>query len=215
MEKKPRSKKLNKVKSPPKKIAKKEFKEKCEVCCMMVPGYDVVLLGDGEKYRRHCSRCYNHVVSGMHELDFQHPDFQPIILKDVDGTPHEFHFRTRIIGTGVSIEALEIRDGEPQCYEFQILAGLEADPLELFGRLFERIRKALAIKHIETGKYGLQITDENMVRGRITCDDENDGRVPLLVIDGKSVSWEEFGRMLMTYEGWNFKMEIFDRSEMR
>lgn len=36
---------------------------------------------------------------------------------------------------------------------------------------------------------------------------------PLLVIDGKSLSWDEFGRMLMTYEGFNFRLEIFDRSE--
>ena len=35
----------------------------------------------------------------------------------------------------------------------------------------------------------------------------------MLVIDGREVSWEEFGRMLMTFEGWQFRMEIRDRSE--
>jgi hypothetical protein len=35
----------------------------------------------------------------------------------------------------------------------------------------------------------------------------------MLVIDGWEVSWEEFGRMLMTFEGWHFRMEIRDRSE--
>jgi len=37
--------------------------------------------------------------------------------------------------------------------------------------------------------------------------------MPLLVIDGREVSWEEFGRMLMTFEGWQFRMEIGDPSE--
>jgi len=37
--------------------------------------------------------------------------------------------------------------------------------------------------------------------------------VPLLVVDGREVSWHEFGRMLMTYEGWNFKLDIFDSNE--
>jgi hypothetical protein len=37
--------------------------------------------------------------------------------------------------------------------------------------------------------------------------------MPLLVIDGRDVSWEEFGRMLMTFEGWQFRMEIGDPSE--
>jgi hypothetical protein len=52
-----------------------------------------------------------------------------------------------------------------------------------------------------------------LVRGRIAWDDEHDGRLPLLVIDGREVSWEAFGRMLMTFEGWQFKLEIRDRSE--
>ena len=37
--------------------------------------------------------------------------------------------------------------------------------------------------------------------------------MPLLVIDGREVSWEEFGRMLMTFEEWQFWMEIVDESE--
>jgi hypothetical protein len=37
--------------------------------------------------------------------------------------------------------------------------------------------------------------------------------VPLLVIDGQEVSWDEFGRMLMSFEGWQFRVAIRDRSE--
>jgi hypothetical protein len=37
--------------------------------------------------------------------------------------------------------------------------------------------------------------------------------MPVLVIDGRDVSWEELGRMLMTFEGWQFRMVIRDRSE--
>jgi hypothetical protein len=36
--------------------------------------------------------------------------------------------------------------------------------------------------------------------------------MPVLVIDGRDVSWEELGRMLMTFEGWQFRMVIRDRS---
>ena len=38
-------------------------------------------------------------------------------------------------------------------------------------------------------------------------------RVPLLVIDGREVSSEDFGEMLMTFEGWQFLMEVGDRSD--
>ena len=56
----------------------------------------------------------------------------------------------------------------------------------------------------------------NVVRARIDSDlesYEDYGHPPLIVIDGKEIRWDEFGRMLMTYEGFNFKLEIFDRSE--
>ena len=61
-------------------------------------------------------------------------------------------------------------------------------------------------------EHGLQIADQT-VCGQIDWDAAHDGRVPLLVIDGEEVSWDEFGRMLMTFEGWQFRMEIADRSE--
>ena len=44
-------------------------------------------------------------------------------------------------------------------------------------------------------------------------DGSEDGRIPLLVIDGQDVSWNEFGRMLMSFEGWQFRVAIRDRSE--
>ena len=35
-----------------------------------------------------------------------------------------------------------------------------------------------------------------------------DGAVPLLAIDGRAVTWEEFGRLLTSFEGWQFKLDI-------
>jgi len=43
--------------------------------------------------------------------------------------------------------------------------------------------------------------------------DIEDGRLPLLVIDGKEISWEQLGRMMMSFEGWQFRLQIKDRSE--
>jgi hypothetical protein len=35
------------------------------------------------------------------------------------------------------------------------------------------------------------------VRGKIEWDVANDGRVPLLIIDGREITWDELGRMLI------------------
>ena len=63
------------------------------------------------------------------------------------------------------------------------------------------------------GKHGLQITDDMVVRGKIECDLDHDGRVPLLIIDGREITWDELGRMLMSFEGWQFKLTVADKSE--
>jgi hypothetical protein len=60
------------------------------------------------------------------------------------------------------------------------------------------------------GNYGLQIADGGVVRDRIKWDDIDDGQLPLLVIDGREIDWNEFGRMLMSHEGAQFKLTIAD-----
>ena len=90
----------------------------------------------------------------------------------------------------------------------------EDNRLTLLGRLIEKVRRALSVKHVEDGELGLQIAEhQTSVRGLIECDEAGEGHVPLLVIDGREITWEEFGRMLMTFEGWQFKLEVRDMSE--
>jgi hypothetical protein len=194
----------------------KEDKERCVVCGELVPGYDTIYISGKEGSFCHCRRCYNEDVARAMALDFEHPNFEPIILKDTDGVTHEFRFRTHLLPLGLFIDAHEFKNGEIDGYEFRIKGEPDADPLTLFGQLFERIRRALSRKHIQdAGQQGLQITDDKMVRGVINWDDESDGRLPRIMIDGESISWEKFGRILMTYEGWHFKMEIYDPTEER
>jgi hypothetical protein len=56
------------------------------------------------------------------------------------------------------------------------------------------------------------------VKGTIESDlsDESDlyglTRQPVLVIDGREVSWEQFGEMLLSFEGFQFKLQIVDKS---
>jgi hypothetical protein len=126
---------------------------------------------------------------------------------------HEFHFRTHLFGTGVALDAFELRDGEPAGYSFQVIGEPTEDLFALLGRLIAKMRRALSIRHLIDGEHGLQIADHQVVRGRIEWDDAHDGRLPLLVIDGREIDWDEFGRLLMTFEGWQFKLTIADKSE--
>lgn len=186
----------------------------CDTCKQAIATYDGIHYGSIERgYRELCSRCFNEEVARTGGLDFQHVEFEPIEMRDAAGAPHVFYFRVHLLGDRVSLEAFELEDGAPGGYQFQVLGDAEADLFGLLGQLIERMRRALAVHHLkEEKRFGLTIAD-CLVRGRITCDSEEDGRVPLLVIDGREVTWEQFGRMLMSFEGWQFKLEIRDRSE--
>ncbi len=191
-------------------------KTRCNSCGIDVPGYNGVHLTHKGATRFLCSKCYNESVSEMTGLDFDHLSFHPITLKDGGNEDHMFHFQTHLFGDHVSIRALEIRHGEPRGYEFTIRGDPEGDLFGLFSKLVERMRRELRRRHIEPGELTpYSITDEDIVRGHIAWDEDTDGQLPCLIIDGKEITWHEFGRMLMTYEGFHFKLEIFEGDEER
>ena len=83
----------------------------------------------------------------------------------------------------------------------------------LLARLVEKMRRALSARYLQKDDYGLHIADPGVVRGRIECDRASDGRLPMLVIDGQEIDWDQFGRMLMSFEGAQFQLRIADNSE--
>lgn len=188
---------------------------RCDGCGQSTPGYDTVHYGSIERgYRQLCSRCFNTEIAKAAGLEgFEHANFEPVGLTDSRGELHEFHFRTHLLGPSVSVDAFELRDGEPAGYYFQIIEDPEDDLLVLLGRLIEKMRRALSVQHLKDGDYRLQIADDGVVRGRIESDRAQDGHLPLLVIDGREVDWDQFGRMLMSYEGWQFRLTLADKSE--
>jgi len=187
----------------------------CSACSATVSWFDGVSVGykDGTKFM--CSRCYNESIAEYLDLDldYEHVSFDPLTLRDLDGMPHTFQFRTHIFSDQLSLDALET--GREEGYEFSVIADAEQDLFVTFRRLFERIRRELGRKHIEQAGEGYEITDAAVVRGQITSDPDAFDRMPLLIIDGKPVTWNALGRMLSSYKGFRFKLEIFDRSEER
>jgi hypothetical protein len=188
---------------------------RCDSCTRITPSYDIINYGSTEDgYRDLCSQCFNKEVAEEDGLTgFENAKFEPVRLSDAAGGAHEFHFRIRLFGPGVALDAFELCDGHPAGYRFQIIGDPEEDQLALLGRLIEKMRRSLSTKHLSKSEYGLQISEKRVVRGRIEWDDAHQGDVPLLVIDGREIDWEQFGRMLMTFQGWQFKLIIADKSE--
>lgn len=188
---------------------------RCDECAGNRPSYDIIHYGSGEgRARVLCSRCFNQMVAKLDGLvDFDDPRFEPVGLADADGRVRQFHFKTFLFGSGVSISAFEILDGHPGGYQFEIIGDPEGDLLALLGRLIEKIRRGMAVVHLVDEDHGRRIADAGVVRGKIDSARDHDGRRPLLIIDGREIDWDEFGRMLMSYEGWQFRLQIADKSD--
>jgi len=167
---------------------------RCESCGKEAASHDIVHFGTRGKYEILCGGCSSRKAAAMMGVDYEHPDFHPITVTDCLGEPHEFHFRSRLVATGLVIDAFELEEAVPSGYEFSVLGEPDEEPLE---RTAE----------------GWRIGKADSVAGHITWDDETDGRLPGLVIDGESIRWEELGWMLTGYEGFHFSVEIHDRTE--
>jgi hypothetical protein len=187
---------------------------RCEACGTGVSAYDFVYYGSIEHgYRDLCTSCLNAEMAHALGLeDFENVHLHSVVITDCAGERHGFHFRLRLLGSMLMLDAFELTNGGPGGYQFQILGKPDDEPLSLLGSLIKRMRRSLSVKHLERGKHGLRIADQT-VCGRIGGDVSEDGHVPLLVIDGQDVSWHELGRMLMTFEGWQFRLAICDRSD--
>jgi hypothetical protein len=72
-------------------------------------------------YRELCNRCFNEEIARSNDINFQHVEFQPLEMLDAAGQSHEFHFRLRLLGDRVALDAFELRDDEPRGYHFQAL----------------------------------------------------------------------------------------------
>ena len=155
---------------------------------------------DGDIGRLLCLDCYNQEMAATIGIDFENPKFPPVLLVDVNGEEHKFIFIVQLFGHRGCIESFEPE--KDHGYRFSI-GGHPEEMQKLFNRLLGKMRRALSRKHIEFEEYdGMPgMLDDMEVRGRIEWDDDSRGALPLLVIDGKPVTWDQFGRILSSYEG--------------
>jgi hypothetical protein len=190
--------------------------DRCARCRGEFPGYDLVgTVTDDRAQTTLCWRCFNDRMAERDGIPFENPDLAPLTLRDAHGRRCTFHFRTRLLGALLAVDAFEIKDGAPGGYELMEIGSSHDDPDELFERLKARFRRLAGRKHIRRAGRAWELAEGDTVRGRFVWDDETGGVLPRLVIDGREIGWEEFGRMLSSREGWQFRIEVFGREEDR
>ena len=167
-----------------------------------------------------CDRCVNDRISqqtGWPRL----PDPPPIeTVRAADG--REVRFRTRLwwAPSGLLVaEAEEVDQPPGDGFEFSVTGALDADPHDVLARLRRLVHREVAHRYLEPDPFDSAVSDttwaiaDREVFGRIDASGDPSVREPSVVIDGRRLDWDEFGRMVAPFEGWQFRMRFVDRSE--
>ncbi|MBS4212697.1 DUF7713 domain-containing protein [Neobacillus rhizophilus] len=134
-------------------------------------------------------------------------------MKDGQGVSRTFHVERRLHPIGIYLEASENLEFG---YKFAVHGELNCNQPELLAKLMEKVRKGIRERHVKAGvfpngqAYNSVINDR--LKGLIKHDETSEG-TPLVIIDGKPFSWEEVGKMLMSYEGFQIKIEMYDMTD--
>jgi len=131
-----------------------------------------------------------------------------------DARAHRFRFRLWRAPTGVSVEAAEIDCPAGEGYQFKLLGQHDSDIDALLGSLRERIRAGISRVDLKPNLHreGWLLAGET-VSGRFEWNDAGDNFKPYdVAVDGRRLSWEEFGNAFEGFEGWGFTLHIDDLS---
>lgn len=185
----------------------------CERCGSKFLPYEKIIHLQNNPVEIICSECFNAEAAMLINIDLEELNEKTIEVSGKGKKKHLFYICRTVLPMGILLEAIEIQGEEQKGYKIQVRGDVDCNQKELYDKLIKKIKKALSKKYIRFEKTaytsGNFIKDDKVV-GRIEGDEKYDDRVPMLVIDGKDYTWEEFGKMLMTFEGFDFKMKILE-----
>ena len=104
--------------------------------------------------------------------------------------------------------------GAGEGYRFAVLGDHDAEVGPLVSQVRAIAEREVARQYLEPaeGRAGWSVADGDEVVGRLVSRADGPSWTPYdVVIDGRTLTWEEFGEALSSYEGWIFRLVIEDR----
>ncbi|MCD8510410.1 MAG: hypothetical protein LRY73_11470 [Bacillus sp. (in: Bacteria)] len=181
----------------------------CDVC-KKVEG-KITISGEGERHT-YCFDCHNEQMADELGVSLE---TQPKALSvtDFQGVRRDFAIIQHLDPIGISMEAEEhIEFG----YQFAVHGELDCNQNELFQQLVDKVKHGVRKAYLKKGVFPngqpMEYIKGDEVVGRIDYD-EAGYATPMVVIDGKPYTWEQFGRLVSSYEGFQFKLKMYDSTD--
>jgi hypothetical protein len=156
-----------------------------------------------------CDACFNAEVVARTGWEALPPAPAPEDIARAGGSACRMRYRLWWAPSGGVVGEAEEADRPPgEGFAFQVTGQPGESAHQVVDRLREKVWREVGRAYLERegGRWGIA-GDE--VAGRVSWR-EDDPELPTLVIDGQPVSWEELGRMLLAFEGWEFRLVLGD-----
>ncbi len=167
-----------------------------------------------------CDRCLNDRVSA-HTGWSRLPDPPPVeVVRAADGREVRFRYRLTWAPSGVmSAEAEEVDQAAGDGFRFVVHAEHGAEPDAVLAQLRRIVQHEVGQAYLEPREFDAAVFGTRWaiagdeVAGRIDWSGDPSLQVPSVVVDGRRLDWDEFGRMVASREGWEFRMRFADSSD--
>jgi len=151
-----------------------------------------------------CERCYDARLSERTGYARLPEPPGPEMITGPDRRRHRIAYRIMRSPAGICVEAMEGPD-RGDGYYVEIVGSHYDDVDGLVARARAAIRRRIAHPELERSPFDGHWTLAGWdLRGRLEWNDRGD---PFdVIVDGRRLTWEELGRALDAYEGWEFKL---------
>ena len=136
-------------------------------------------------------------------------------LRAGDGREVRIRYRLTWTPSGLLCAEAEEADLPPgDGFRFVVYGERDADPQEVLDRLHRIVQREVARAYLEPSGVGEETwaIAGSEVAGRVDWSGDGAVRAPSVVVDGRRLTWEAFGRLVASFEGWGFWMRFDDSS---
>lgn len=156
-----------------------------------------------------CDRCADRFISaktGWPGLPDRPP---PEEIVGPDDVPHLMTYRLFRGPSGITATAEEEDPlDEGGGYALRVFGTHDCSPQQLVAALRVKVRQEIGCHYLSPHPRGRGwLIEKELAAGRLVWDKEEEKPFGV-VIDGRRLSWEEFGKALELYEGSEFRLEL-------
>ena len=162
-----------------------------------------------------CDRCCEERIAEYTGLPRLPDPPAPVRLRGPDGRNHRFRFKIWRAPTGIEVQLDEMGVPVGEGYRFAVLGDHDADVEDLVARVRSVAESEVGRLYLEPARHrgGWALGGDEVVGQLVWNDQAGDGEPYSVIIDGRTLSWQEFGAALEAYEGWRFRLVIDDSIE--